>query len=75
MWVQTLLDELKVPHPSAAQLWCDNIGATYLSANSVSMLELSILKLIIICSRTSSSEIFDIKFIPAGDQVADGFTN
>ena len=33
MWVQKLLDELGIEHPSAAQLWCDNIGATYLSAN------------------------------------------
>jgi hypothetical protein len=33
MWIQTLLQELGVPHPSAASLWCDNLGATYLSAN------------------------------------------
>jgi hypothetical protein len=35
MWIQTLLQELGVPHPSAASLWCDNLGATYLSANLV----------------------------------------
>lgn len=35
MWVQTLLTELGVKAPRAAQLWCDNIGATYLSANPV----------------------------------------
>jgi len=35
MWVQKLLAELKIQHPSAAQLWCDNIGATYLTANLV----------------------------------------
>jgi len=35
MWVQKLLEELQVPCPKAAQLWCDNIGATYLSANPV----------------------------------------
>jgi hypothetical protein len=33
MWIQTLLQELGVPHPSATSLWCDNLGATYLSAN------------------------------------------
>jgi hypothetical protein len=35
MWLQTLLKELKIVHPLAARLWCDNIGATYLSVNSV----------------------------------------
>jgi hypothetical protein len=35
MWVQKLLTELKIPHPPAARLWCDNIGAIYLSSNLV----------------------------------------
>jgi hypothetical protein len=35
IWVQTLLTELGAPQPRAACLWCDNIRATYLSANSV----------------------------------------
>lgn len=35
MWVQTLLRELGVKAPKAAYLWCDNLGATYLSANPV----------------------------------------
>jgi hypothetical protein len=33
MWVQTLLKELRVPSPPSARLWCDNVGATYLTAN------------------------------------------
>src|SRR6185437_2028297 len=35
IWVQSLLKELKVPTPPAARLWCDNLGATYLTANPV----------------------------------------
>jgi histone deacetylase 1/2 len=35
MWVQKLLVELQVPHPPAARLWCDNLGAKYLSANPI----------------------------------------
>ena len=35
MWIQTLLHELGIKIPQAARLWCDNIGATYLSANHV----------------------------------------
>jgi histone deacetylase 1/2 len=34
MWVQKLLTELRVPHSPVARLWCDNLGATYLSAKS-----------------------------------------
>jgi hypothetical protein len=35
IWIQMLLDELGVQHPSAATLLCDNLGTTYLSANLV----------------------------------------
>jgi histone deacetylase 1/2 len=35
MWIHKLLDELGIPHPRAACLWCDNLGATYLSRNPV----------------------------------------
>jgi histone deacetylase 1/2 len=35
LWVQKLLQELGFPYPKIAQIWCDNIGATYLSANPV----------------------------------------
>jgi hypothetical protein len=35
IWVQKLLTELGVPHPPMARLWCDNLGAKYLSANPV----------------------------------------
>jgi histone deacetylase 1/2 len=35
MWLQTLLDELRVAQSKRAVLWYDNIGATYLSANPV----------------------------------------
>ena len=35
IWVQTPLHELAVSQPQAAILWCDNLGATYLSTNPV----------------------------------------
>jgi hypothetical protein len=35
MWVQILLKELNINSPRTAKLWCDNLGAKYLSANPV----------------------------------------
>jgi hypothetical protein len=35
IWVQVLLHELGISQPQVACLWCDNIGATYLTANPV----------------------------------------
>ena len=33
IWVQSMLRELGIKHTQAPCLWCDNLGATYLSAN------------------------------------------
>jgi hypothetical protein len=35
IWIQTLLEELGLTKHAATTLWCDNLGATYLSANPV----------------------------------------
>jgi hypothetical protein len=35
MWIQSLLKELRVNCPKGARLWCDNIGAKYLTSNVV----------------------------------------
>jgi hypothetical protein len=32
-WVQSVLLELSIKETTRAILWCDNLGATYLSAN------------------------------------------
>jgi hypothetical protein len=75
MWIQTLLLELGIQTPRAAKLWCDNIGAKYLSANPV------------FHARTKHIEVdyhfvrervlrnlLDIEYVSTKDQVADGFT-
>jgi hypothetical protein len=35
MWVQIVFQELHVPCPRSAQLWCDNMGAKYLASNPI----------------------------------------
>jgi hypothetical protein len=35
IWLQYLLTDLQIPSISARIIWCDNLGATYLSANPI----------------------------------------
>ena len=35
IWLQYLLTDLQVPSVSAPTIWCDNLGATYLSADPI----------------------------------------
>ena len=75
LWLQSLLRELGVFISSKPVVWCDNIGATYLSANPV------------FHARTKHVEIdyhfirekvqqksLDVRFISSRDQLADGLT-
>jgi hypothetical protein len=74
-WLETLLRELCVPASTAPTLWCDNLGATYLSANPV------------FHARTKHVEVdfhfvrekvaqgkLAVQFISTHDQIADVFT-
>jgi histone deacetylase 1/2 len=75
IWIQSVLKELGVYQSRPPVLWCDNLGATYLSANQV------------FHARTKHIEIdfhfvrekvamgaLDVRFIASGDQLADVFT-
>ena len=75
MWVQTLLKELGIQTPQAAQLWCDNIGATYLSTNPVFHARMKHIEVDyhFVRERVARKQL-EIKFVPSRDQVADGFT-
>ncbi|KAJ9543887.1 LOW QUALITY PROTEIN: hypothetical protein OSB04_023594 [Centaurea solstitialis] len=74
IWLKSLLQELGL-NSKAPTLWCDNLGATYLSANPV------------FHARTKHVEVdyhfvreqvtqgkLNVKFISTGDQIADIFT-
>jgi hypothetical protein len=75
IWMQTLLDELSVSHLLATTLWCDNLGATYLSANPVFHARIKHIKVDyhFVRERVALKQL-DIRFISTNDQVADGFT-
>ena len=74
IWVQTLLKELRVNHSPVARLWCDNIGATYLSANPVFHARTKHKVDYHFVRERVAKKLLDIRFIPTNDQVADGFT-
>lgn len=75
MWVQRLLTELGVSHPPAARLWCDNLGAKYLSTNLVFHARTKHIEIDFHFVRERvAHKLLDIRFICSGDQVANGFT-
>ena len=75
MWIQTLLYELGIKAPKAARLWCDNIGATYLSANPVFHARTKHIEVDFhfVRERVAQKQL-DIRFVHSKDQLADGFT-
>ncbi|XP_021317078.1 uncharacterized protein LOC110435636, partial [Sorghum bicolor] len=75
MWIQRLLTELGISHVPVARLWCDNIGATYLSANPVFHARTKHIEIDFHFVRERvAQKLLDIRFIATGDQLADGFT-
>ena len=75
MWVQILLKEIGIRVPKAAKLWCDNLGAKYLSSNPVFHARTKHIEVDYHFVRERvMRNLLHIDFVPTGDQVADGFT-
>ena len=75
LWIQKLLIEIGIHHPPRARLWCDNLGATYLSANTVFHARTKHIEIDFHFVRERvAQKLLDVRFISTGDQVADGFT-
>jgi hypothetical protein len=68
MWIQILMRELRIPCLAMAKLWCDNIGAEYLSARTKHI------EVDYHFVRGVSKKSLDIDFVPSRGQVADEFT-
>ena len=75
MWVLSLLQELGLSQPQPPILWCDNIGATYLSANPIFHTRTKHIEVDyhFVRERVSEKQL-QIKFISSKDQLADIFT-
>jgi histone deacetylase 1/2 len=75
IWLESLLRELgvRLPHPPC--LWCDNLGATYLSANPVFHARAKHIEIDFhfVRERVRSKQL-QVRFVSSRDQLADGFT-
>jgi hypothetical protein len=74
MWVQSLLKELGIKSPSVAKLWCDNMGAKYLTSNPSFHGRMKHVKIDYhFVQERVSQKLLEIAYIAIGDQVAHGF--
>ena len=70
-----MLKELGVKHTRIPCLWCDNLGATYLSANPVFHARTKHIEIDFHFVRERvANKLLEIRFIHSQDQVANGFT-
>jgi hypothetical protein len=75
MWVQSVLNELGVPCPRSARLWCDNMGAKYLTSNPIFHKRMKHIEIDYHFIRDRVlQKLLEVRFISTDDQVADGLT-
>lgn len=75
IWLQKLLQELGVSHSPVARLWCDNMGAKYLTANPVFHARTKHIEIDFqFVPERVAQKLLDVRFISSGDQLADVFT-
>jgi histone deacetylase 1/2 len=75
LWIRSLLAELWISTSSMTMLWCDNLGATFLSANPVFHARTKHVEVDyhFVRDRVAKREI-QVRFISSKDQLADVLT-
>ncbi|XP_071676858.1 uncharacterized protein [Lolium perenne] len=75
IWVEALLMELGVKLRQKPTLWCDNLGATFLSVNLVFHARTKHIEIDFhfVRERVARNQLA-VRFVSSNDQVADGFT-
>jgi hypothetical protein len=75
IWIQILIEELGLMKHCAVALWCDNLGATYMSVYPVFHAQPKHVEIgyHFVRERVASKQLV-IRFNTTGDQIADGFT-
>ena len=75
IWLQFTLKELKIAQVQPPCLWCDNLGATYFSANPFFHARTKHIEIDfhLVRERVTNKQL-EVRFIPSKDQLADGFT-
>ena len=75
LWICSLLSEVQLPSLSITMLWCDNLGATFLSVNPVFHARIKHVEIEyhLVCDRVAKQEI-QVRFISSKDQLADILT-
>ena len=74
-WLEALLNELGITSKVSPTLWCDNLGATYLSANLVFHAQMKHVEVDYHFVREKVAQgKLRVQFISTRDQIADVFT-
>lgn len=75
IWIQTLLNELRISLPCAPTLFCDNIGATYLTSNPIYHARTKHIEIDYHFVRDQvANKLLNVRFISGKDQIADVLT-
>jgi hypothetical protein len=73
--MQSLLRELHVHQARPPVLWCDNLGATYLTANPVFHARTKHIEVDFHFVREKVAQgALDVRFVSSADQIPDAFT-